>query len=156
MDGAPHCRDAPWGVSEAAPTIQEEEGRSDARWQRSDLKTPGRPRTPWDFWGEIAAAETPHGASLQWGAPAVETDKLTPMPLSRPLPPSLAGRGEPPAQDNPEGVFLPLLPGRVGGGTGEEGRGDEGPSGIGSPSAPPFGALTGDRRDEDAEELYPW
>src|SRR5436853_4339972 len=43
------------------------------------LKTPGRPRTPWDFWGEIAAAETPHGASLQWGAPAVETDKLTPM-----------------------------------------------------------------------------
>src|SRR5436853_7586157 len=49
------------------------------------LKTPGRPRTPWDFWGEIAAAETPHGASLQWGAPAVETDKLTPMPLA-PLP----------------------------------------------------------------------
>src|SRR4051794_11246187 len=80
MDGAPHCRDAPWGVSEAAPTIQEEEGRSDARWRRSDLKTPGRPRTPWDFWGEIAAAETPHGASLQWGAPAVETVKLTPIP----------------------------------------------------------------------------
>jgi DNA helicase-2/ATP-dependent DNA helicase PcrA len=49
-----------------------------------------------------------------------------PWPLSRPLPPSLTGRGEPPAQTTPKG-FSPSSPG-VGGweGSGEEGRGDEG------------------------------
>jgi hypothetical protein len=42
----PHCRDAPWGVSEAEKTVKP-----------LDSPTPGT---------ETAAPETPHGASLQW------------------------------------------------------------------------------------------
>jgi uncharacterized protein (TIGR00375 family) len=49
-----------------------------------------------------------------------------PWPLSRPLPPSLTGRGEPPAQTTQKGSS-PSSPGEGGWeGTGEEGRGDEG------------------------------
>ncbi len=49
-----------------------------------------------------------------------------PWPLSRPLPPSLTGRGEPPAQITPE-RSSPSSPGEGGWeGSGEEGRGDEG------------------------------
>src|SRR4051794_41811146 len=77
--GAPHCRDAPWGVSAAAISLQKSQGvrghpgvfRSDRRHLASD-----RPSSSWIIG---AASETPHGASLQWGAPAVETVKLTPM-----------------------------------------------------------------------------
>ncbi|HEX4498731.1 MAG TPA: beta-ketoacyl synthase N-terminal-like domain-containing protein [Thermoanaerobaculia bacterium] len=43
----PHCRDAPWGVSEAETTVRP-----------PDSPTPGT---------ATAAPETPHGASLQWG-----------------------------------------------------------------------------------------
>jgi acyl transferase domain-containing protein/SAM-dependent methyltransferase len=43
----PHCRDAPWGVSEAETTVRP-----------PDSPAPGT---------ETAAPETPHGASLQWG-----------------------------------------------------------------------------------------
>src|SRR3954451_17114472 len=50
--GCPHCRDAPWGVSEAAtsPVLsQTPRGRAVA------------------FGIVFSAPETPHGASLQWG-----------------------------------------------------------------------------------------
>src|SRR3954454_8714393 len=67
----PHCRDAPWGVSAAAISPQKSQGvrgrpgvfRSDRRHLASD-----RPSSSWIVG---AASETPHGASLQWGAPAV-------------------------------------------------------------------------------------
>ena len=50
--GCPHCRDAPWGVSEAAtsPVLsQTPRGRTVA------------------LGIVLSAPETPHGASLQWG-----------------------------------------------------------------------------------------
>ena len=52
-------------------------------------------------------------------APALsEPSPLAPLPSP---PPSLTGRGEPPTQKQPHKGFLPLLPGRAGGGVGEEG-----------------------------------
>src|SRR3954469_23009368 len=59
--GCSHCRDAPWGVSEAAtsPVLsQTPRGRAVA------------------LGIVLSAPETPHGASLQWGA-------QTESPLSR-------------------------------------------------------------------------
>ena len=48
--GYSHCRDAPWGVSEAERTI---------------LLSTVRPRIIREDTADVAAPETPHGASLQ-------------------------------------------------------------------------------------------
>src|SRR5436305_861098 len=65
------------------------------------------------------------------GRPMPTDPNPHPWPLSRPLPPSRTGRGEPSAPNNPGGVS-PSSPGEGGWeGTGEEGRGDEGSGGRG-------------------------
>src|SRR4051812_38889340 len=69
--GCPHCRDAPWGVSEAAasPVLsQTPRGRAVA------------------LGIVLSAPETPHGASLQWGAPDGIATFEAPSQCLAPLP----------------------------------------------------------------------
>jgi serine/threonine protein kinase len=89
---------------------------------------------------------------LDWGVAKVRQapppGPSLPQPLSPSPPPALPGRegrperhkeGDQKEAHEPEAheAFLPPLPGRVGGGLGEEGRGGEGRAGEASPAEPP-------------------
>src|SRR3982751_3680540 len=72
------------------------------------------------------AANNASARSFMWLFSHRSPPEPSPLPLSRPLPPSLTGRGERPSKPTPEGPS-PSSPGEGGWeGTGEEGRGDEG------------------------------
>ncbi len=73
--GFSHCRDAPWGVSEA---------------EKMACFATERPRDLGDCEADLTAPETPHGASLQWGVNNAESPPSEAFPSLLSLEPLIA------------------------------------------------------------------
>jgi len=80
----PQCRDAPWGVSEAAMSLQIPDQVHGHPMASDRAGATSRPIRHLDPRTVLAAAETPHGASLHWGAPAVEPEDPWTVACRRP------------------------------------------------------------------------